>query len=142
MGVIHLPFFNETFAAGRGLGSWCNNTPVAVSTASDPKTAIISAPDTIQFRLANLGTAYKLLGETCDHLRGYTDCWAHAQVARGAIDAIVEPLMNPWDIRATQVLIEEAGGKQITRLSEYSGALDSIFGNAELVDRLVDLIGF
>ncbi|PON16511.1 hypothetical protein C2W62_18090 [Candidatus Entotheonella serta] len=56
------------------------------------------------------------------------------------IDVVVEPMLNTWDIRATQVLIEEAGGKQITRPSTYPDALDAIFGSPTLVDQLDDVI--
>ena len=55
---------------------------------------------------------------------------------------MVEPGLHPWDIRATQVLIEEAGGKQMTRPSTSPGTADSIFGSAILVDQLAELMGF
>ncbi len=142
VGVIHVPCFGDTFMAGRGLGSWRNDRRIRVSTASDPRTALVSAPDAMQFRQAKLDAAYRRLWEACDRLRGYTDCWAHAQVASGVIDAVVEPGLYPWDIRATQVLIEEAGGKQMTRPSAYPGTVDSIFGSPRLVDQLAELMGF
>ena len=109
---------------------------------SDLRTALVSAPDALQFRVAQLGDGYKRLWDACDRLRGYADCWAHAQVARGAIDALVEPWLNVWDIRATQVLIEEAGGKQIVRPSAKPGALDAIIGSAALVDQIADILEF
>jgi histidinol-phosphatase len=142
LGVIHLPWFGDTFMAGRGLGSWRNERRIRASEASELRTALISAPDARQFRQAKLGTAYRRVWNACDRLRGYTDCWAHAQVASGVIDAVVEPALHPWDIRATQVLIEEAGGKQLTRPSAYPGTVDSIFGSAKLVDQLAELMGF
>jgi fructose-1,6-bisphosphatase/inositol monophosphatase family enzyme len=61
---------------------------------------------------------------------------------RGIIDAVVEPGLHPWDIRATQVLIEGAGGKQMTRPSAAPGTVDSIFGSATLVEQLAELMGF
>lgn len=140
VGVIHVPPFGETYAAARGLGSWCQGQRLQVSSAAALRTALVSAPDAIQFHQASLDDAHQRLWQACDRLRGYTDCWAHAQVARGAIDVVVEPRLNPWDIRATQVLIEEAGGKQITRPSAYPGTLDTIFGSPALVDQLADLV--
>ncbi len=139
VGVIHLPHFGQTYTAARGLGSWCQGRPLRVSKASDLRTALVSAPDSLQFREASLEAEYHQLWLACDHLRGYTDCWAHTQVACGAIDLVVEPWLNPWDIRATQVLIEEAGGKQITRPSARPGALDAIFGSPALVDQLTEM---
>ena len=52
-GVIHVPCFGDTFMAGHGLGSWCNERRVHVSAAVDLRTALVSAPDTRQFRQAN-----------------------------------------------------------------------------------------
>ncbi|WP_089935567.1 inositol monophosphatase family protein [Candidatus Entotheonella palauensis] len=140
VGVIHHPHFGETYAAARGLGSWCQGQRLQVSSATDLRTALVSAPDAYQFHRTSLDAAHQRLWQACDHLRGYTDCWAHTQAARGIIDAVVEPMLNTWDIRATQVLIEEAGGKQITRPSAYPGALDAIFGCPALVDQLADLV--
>jgi fructose-1,6-bisphosphatase/inositol monophosphatase family enzyme len=141
-GVIHLPWFGETFLAGRGLGSWRNDRRIRVSEVAELSTALVSAPDARQFRQAQLGAAYQRLWVACDWLRGYTDCWAHAQAASGVIDAVVEPALHPWDIRATQVLIEEAGGAQMTRPSAHPGTVDGIFGSAKLVDRLAKVMGF
>ncbi len=140
VGVIHLPHFGETYATARGLGSWCQGQRLQVSGATELRTALVSAPDAYQFHRAALDDAHQRLWQVCDHLRGYTDCWAHAQTARGVIDVVVEPMLNTWDIRATQVLIEEAGGKQITRPSTYPDALDAIFGSPPLVDQLDDVI--
>ncbi len=140
VGVIHLPHAGETYAAARGLGSWCQGQRLQVSSASDLRTALVSAPDAYQFHRALLDDAHQRLWQACDHLRGYTDCWAHTQAACGVIDVVVEPMLNTWDIRATQVLIEEAGGKQVTRPSAYPGARDAVFGSPTLVDQLVDLV--
>ncbi len=140
VGVIHLPHFDETYAAARGLGSWCQGRRLHVSGATDLRTALVSAPDAYQFHRASLDAAHGRLWQACDHLRGYTDCWAHTQAACGVIDVVVEPMLNTWDIRATEVLIEEAGGKQIARPSAYPGALDTIFGSPALVDQLADIV--
>ncbi len=142
VGVIHLPFFQETYTAAKGLGARMNGRPIAVSAAADPRTAIVVAPDAIQFRMAGMAEAHRRLWEACDHLRGYTDVWADAMTVSGRIDAVVEPWMNIWDIRATQVLVQEAGGCHVTRQSRAEGALDSIYGAPRLVDRLAELLGF
>ena len=67
---------------------------------------------------------------------------AIARFCKGIIDAVVEPGLHPWDIRATQGLIEEAGGKQMTRPSAAPGTVDSIVGSAILVAQLAELMGF
>jgi fructose-1,6-bisphosphatase/inositol monophosphatase family enzyme len=85
---------------------------------------------------------YHRLHRAYPRVRGYTDCWAHVQAVSGAIDVVVEPGLSPWDIRATQVLIEEAGGRQIARPSSMSGKVDTIFGSPALVDALARALDF
>ena len=43
--------------------------------------------------------------------RGYTDCFGHALVMRGSLDAMVDPLVSIWDVAPLATLIEEAGGE-------------------------------
>lgn len=78
--------------------------------------------------------------EACDRVRGYTDCWAHALVISGAVDVMVEAGLSPWDVRATEVLISEAGGAYRTRPSRTVGKVDVIFGSAELVAQIEELV--
>ncbi|HZW10924.1 MAG TPA: inositol monophosphatase family protein, partial [Phycisphaerales bacterium] len=49
--------------------------------------------------------------------RGWSDCYAHVLCATGRVDAVVEPVLNPWDIAPMQVIYPEAGG----RTSDWAG---------------------
>jgi histidinol-phosphatase len=42
--------------------------------------------------------------------RGFGDFWGYALVAEGAAEAMVEIGVNPWDLAAPEVVVEEAGG--------------------------------
>lgn len=140
LGVIRLPALGDIFAGARGLGVKWNGNPVRCSGARDLRRALISTGDSRQFRKQGRDGDHARLWEACDHVRGYNDCWAHTLVIRGAVDALVEPNLAAWDIRATQVLVEEAGGKQITRLDAESGKYDTILGSAPLVDEIAALL--
>ena len=142
VGVIHLPVLNKTYSAARGLGSWCNGKPIKVSLQENLKDSIISVGDPLQFAHANCVEMFHRLGELCSCLRGYTDCFGHTLVARGSLDAMLDPDLNPWDVLATQVLVEEAGGKMIMRPSKNDGKVDALFGNPELVKMLTEELKF
>jgi len=146
VGVIHLPAAGETLAAARGLGARRGGTgggmEVRASRAGDLRTAIVSVPDLAEFRAAGMAEGYHRLHRLCDRVRGYTDCWAHAQVVAGAVDALVDPGLRPWDVRATQVLIEEAGGAHLTRASAVAGCEDIVCGSPALVEQLARVFGF
>jgi myo-inositol-1(or 4)-monophosphatase len=60
-------------------------------------------------RLVRIAREVRILGAAALHL---------AYVAAGRIEAFWEPALNPWDLAAGALLVEEAGG----RLSHMSGA--------------------
>ena len=142
IGVIHLPVFNMTLSAARGVGSWRNGEVIKVSTVERPEQAIVSVGDPLQFSAARLDEVYHRLYQLCPCLRGYTDCYGHALVASGAVSAMLDPSLNPWDIVATRVLVEEAGGTMLLRPSAVEGKVDALFGNSNLVKFLSEELEF
>ncbi|GJL66832.1 MAG: histidinol phosphate phosphatase [Nitrospirales bacterium] len=136
VGVIHLPVLNVTYSAARGLGAWCQGKPMRVSSLAHVDEAIIAVGDPLQFTHAHCEAAYRRLGELCSCVRGYTDCFGHALVVGGSIDAMFDPDLNPWDVLATQVLIEEAGGAMLMRPSVNKEKVDALFGSPALVEFL------
>ncbi|HEV7452875.1 MAG TPA: histidinol-phosphatase [Pseudonocardiaceae bacterium] len=55
--------------------------------------------------------SYLALVDACWENRAFGDFWQHCLVAEGAIDLAAEPIVNPWDVAAAQVLVEQAGGR-------------------------------
>jgi len=142
VGVIHLPLTNETLSAARGLGATRDGRSLRASSAADLRAAVVSLPDVAEFRGAGLELAYEAVHAACDHVRGYTDCWAHALVVAGAVDALLEPALSSWDVRATEVLIAEAGGECRLRKSRVAGKYDLVCGSAGLVGQIAALAQF
>jgi fructose-1,6-bisphosphatase/inositol monophosphatase family enzyme len=55
----------------------------------------------------------------------------------------VEFTLNRWDIAATEVLVEEAGGGFFTRPSRTTpGKYDTVFGSAFAAEQVVKLLDF
>jgi histidinol phosphatase-like enzyme (inositol monophosphatase family) len=143
IGVIHLPAMGETYWAARGLGAWCNGARIHAAQPRPMNDSIISVPAEHHFRLAGVADSHEKLRAQAPHLRCFADCWAHAMVARGSIDAVVEFRLSRWDIAATEVLIEEAGARVITRDAPYAaGKYDSILAPAALAAELATLLAF
>ena len=63
-------------------------------------------------------------------------------MASGAVAAMMDPTLNPWDIMATQVLIEEGGGSLLIRPSAEKGKVDALFGSPDLVKFLSEELHF
>ena len=142
-GVIQLPAFAELYVAGRGLGAQCNGNEIQVAPKRDLTDCILSTPEVQKFRLADLEDGYERLGRVVRYFRGSGDCWMHAMAARGAVDAVVEFSLNRWDIAATEVIVEEAGGRVFTRPSRTTpGKFDTVFGSPHAAEQTVELLDF
>jgi fructose-1,6-bisphosphatase/inositol monophosphatase family enzyme len=141
VGVIHLPAMNETYSAARGLGAWCNGERIHVAPARPLSDCIISVPAEHHFRLAGIAESEEKLRAQAPHLRCYGDCWAHAMVARGSIDALAEFRLARWDIAASEVIVEEAGGRVLTWEAGYApGKFDSVIGSPGAADEVAKII--
>ena len=141
VGVIHLPAMNETYSAARGLGAWSDGKRLHVAPARPLRECIISAPAEHYFRLAGIAESEEQLRAQVPHLRCFADCWAHAMVARGSIDALVEFRLARWDIAATEVLVEEAGGRAMIWDSTHTaGKYDCIIGSSTAADEVAKII--
>ena len=142
IGVIHLPVLKVTYSAARGLGCVRNGKPVSVSKGSTIADSIIATGDIAQFISAGCEYMFHQLTSVCPYVRAYTDCFGHGLVISGAVGAMIDPALNPWDARATQVMVEEAGGKMVFRTSNEPKKIDAIFGTAALVEQLVKQLNF
>jgi histidinol-phosphatase len=143
VGAIHLPATAETFSAARGGGAWCDGARIHVAPDRDICDCIVAHVPPANFARARLSGGFERLMRAGTHLRGCHDCWSHTLTARGAIDALVELGLNRWDIAATEVIVEEAGGACRIRPSHYGpGKYDVVLGNVRAVDEVARLIGF
>jgi histidinol-phosphatase len=130
VGVIHLPALHETYWAALGSGAWCDDERLHVAPERELKDCIVSAPAEYHFRLAGIAESHEKLREQAPHLRCFADCWAHAMVARGAVDALDEFYLGRWDIAATEIIVTEAGGRAFVRKAPYSpGKFDAVVGS-------------
>ncbi|MBS0422409.1 MAG: hypothetical protein JSR66_32180 [Proteobacteria bacterium] len=143
VGAINLPPFREVYYAARGMGAHCNGSPIHVAPRRDLADCVVSAPEIQKFRVAELEAGYERLGEAVRYFRGNGDCWMHAMAARGALDVVVEFSLNRWDIAATEVIVEEAGGRFYQRPSKtVQGKFDIVFGSPAAADEIVRLLEF
>jgi myo-inositol-1(or 4)-monophosphatase len=142
VGVIHHPMLGLTYAAAKGQGTTCQGKVLHLSECVSIAEAIIGVGDFAQFSSAKREADYQHLLAMSGYVRGYTDCFGHGLVISGGLGAMVDPALNLWDILATQVLIEEAGGVAVLRPSRVSGKVDAIFGSRSLVQYLVRELSF
>ena len=142
LGVIHLPMLGLTYAGAKGQGVTCNGKALRLPEAVSIEDAIIGVGDVAQFVAAERYEDLRRLATMHGYVRAYTDCFGHGLVVSGALGAMMDPALNPWDILPTQALIEEAGGMILLRPSQVPGKVDSLFGNRALVQHLAHELSF
>ena len=114
VGVAHFPALSETVAAGAGLGCTWNDEPCRVSSVSRIGDAVICTTDVERILSRPEGDGWRRLQQRCAFSRTWGDCYGHALVATGRIEAQVDPVMAPWDAGPFLTIVTEAGGRFTT----------------------------
>lgn len=125
VGVTFDPTRNELFAAERGCGASLNGKPIRVSNCENLGDALIVTgfPYDIKHRDDFARHLTEMLLSSRGVRRDGSAAIDMAYVACGRFDGFWEEGLNPWDVAAGVLLIEEAGGQ----LSYYDGRPFSIY---------------
>jgi histidinol phosphatase-like enzyme (inositol monophosphatase family) len=108
LGVIVLPALGEVVYAGRGRGCWTGpDRPARVSTTAAVDGAYLMASGYSHWDDGDL-LAVKHAGMV---LRTWGDGYGYALVATGRADAMVDPVVERYDVAAMPVILAEAGGR-------------------------------
>jgi histidinol-phosphatase len=130
VGVISAPMLARRWWADAGGGAWVADASgerrLRVSQVSDLSDAYVSTTNLNTWDEYHSKQAYLDLVAACWENRAVGDFWSHCLVAEGVIDIAAEPIVNPWDVAAVQVLVTEAGG----RFTDLTGAERFDGGNA------------
>jgi len=118
VGVAHFPPLRETVAAGAGLGCTLNGTPCRVSPVSRLEEAVVSTTDVERILSRPEGAGWRRLQQRASFSRTWGDCYGHALVATGRIEAQVDPVMASWDAGPFLTIMTEAGGRFTTLKGE------------------------
>jgi histidinol phosphatase-like enzyme (inositol monophosphatase family) len=114
-GVMHFPALDESAWAANGSGAWhqvgtANPSQVHVSATEDLRDAMVCTTSFDYFRGEPWEDAYLAVAHAAKRTRGWSDCHSELLLVTGRIDAVVEPVLNPWDISAIIAILNEAGG--------------------------------
>jgi len=121
--VVYDPLRQELFTASRGCGAHLNDRRIRVSKHKELEGALLGTgfPFKQQQHLdAYLNTFKALFPMTAGIRRAGSAALDLAYVAAGRLDGFWEIGLNPWDMAAGVLLIQEAGGL----VSDFSGGND------------------
>ncbi len=118
VGLISAPAIGRRWWAVRGQGAFVTDglSPgprrIHVSAVTQLGDAQLSFGDLENWRDVGKLAALLELAERCWRTRGLGDFWSYMVVAEGAAEIALDPVVSVWDLAASQVILEEAGGRQ------------------------------
>lgn len=129
--TIYQPVLDEMFLAYKGSGATRNGNTIVVSESTDFDSSFLVT-----------GFPYNVNENPCDCIEVFVDIIKQgipvrrlgsaaldlAYVAAGIFDGFWEIELNPWDIAAGALLVEEAGG----RVTTYTDSEFSVYGKSIL----------
>lgn len=127
MGLVVEVANDEWFTAMSGKGAFLDGRPILVSGVQDPQHALIGTgfPYNDLSLLDNYLAFFRMLMHNTQGVRragaaAYDLCC----VACGRFDGFYEYSLNPWDVGAAALIVQEAGGQ----ISDWTGDDDWLFG--------------
>ncbi len=125
-GAASFPAVEEHVAAAPGAGCWHNGSRAAVSRTSALARATVCTTDLSGFPDAARRAGWDALAHRARVSRTWGDCYGYLLVATGRAEAMLDPVLNPWDGACMQPIIEEAGGV----FTDWSGRATALGGSA------------
>lgn len=110
-GVVSAPALAQRWHAARGTGAFAGSRRLCVSTISELRRAHVFHGDLSGRSEGALPPNLFGLFRAVERTRGYGDFYQHMLVAEGAGEVALDFKMQPWDIAAVKIVVEEAGGR-------------------------------
>ena len=143
LGVTYEPMIDKLYWAVRGHGAFCNGRPIHVN--SQTLEEGILGTTSSHYRIRKEAPYFDELLERRINMATFSGAVAKcARVAEGRFVGYIEELVNAYDMAASHVIIEEAGGR-ITDLdgNEYDYTKPfrgTIVSNGVVHDELVQIV--
>lgn len=136
-GAAYFPAINELIAAAPGAGCWWNGSRCSVSAVATLDGATVLTTDERFRERPDRRAGWERIANAASVSRTWGDCFGYFLVATGRAEAMLDPVMSPWDAAALQPIIEEAGGRFTDwsrRVTAFGGS--SVATNLALADEI------
>jgi histidinol-phosphatase len=124
--AVMIPALNENYDAVLGGGARCNGSTIHVSKIDRLDQALFCYESPAWFHKNGMTAVFDDLNKITALQRGLCDAYGHMLVASGRAEIVVEPQLSVWDVAATSLVVNEAGG----RFSDLQGTPSIRSGNA------------
>lgn len=140
LGVVHAPFLGETYAAEKGKRAYCNGKKMKVSAINRMEKSYLLSCEGSERSNRNIARINSFLHPQAKDLRKLGSAALECSfVAMGRAEAYLVRKINPWDVAAGYLLVQEAGGKITTFDNQrWDGrTADLIFSNGKIHDKIL-----
>lgn len=139
VGVVACPAVGETAWASRGGGAFLNGEPTRVSDTSSlgGATVLTTSSASLQLRTP---AGFAELAREAGLVRSWGDCYGYLSVVAGRAEAMIDDVVNPWDIAPFAVLMEEAGGRLTTWDGVEGAGEDAVATNGHIHEALLKVL--
>lgn len=115
-GVADFPALGLRISAATGRGAWhgrdgASILPARVGSCQRLSDALVVTTSIDYFAKASCLEQHERIRQACRSIRGWSDCYGLYLGAIGKVDAVLEPVMKPWDHGPFPVIYQEAGGR-------------------------------
>lgn len=139
-GCINYPALGKRLV-GDGIRAFCNGDPVAARRGIPLEKSILLTTDVASVAAHRDGAAFEALVARVRFCRTWGDCYGYYLVATGKAEAMVDPIMNPWDIMALVPILRGAGATITDWLGGDPAKGDScIAANADLHETILRIL--
>ena len=144
-GLIYDPIRQELFSASRGQGARLNDKRIRVSNCNALEHALVGTgfPFKDKHHFDNyLQTFAAVFPKTTGMRRGGSSALDLAYVAAGRLDGFWELSLNPWDMAAGILIIQEAGGlvSDVQGDNKYMETGNIVTGNTKIFKAILKII--
>ena len=146
LGVVYNPLLDELFTAERGTGAQLNGCPIQVSTCHELGNALVGSgfPYDIWTNAVDNLEEWGLMAKRTQNLHSDGSATLDlCHVACGRLDAFWELDLDPWDMAAGTLIVQEAGGS-VTHLDGEPfvlGGRSVLASNGLLHNAILDVVG-
>jgi myo-inositol-1(or 4)-monophosphatase len=140
IGVIYAPALDEMCCAEAGGGAFWNGRPARASAHAGLAGTIICTGGHTSLVRRGLSDALARIGEDALSVRGWGDAYGHMLVATGRVHAMVDPVVERYDISAPAVVVREAGGVCTTVSGGHELGSDAVSACAGVHASLIEAL--
>lgn len=125
-GAAYFPAIDELVAAAPDAGCWWNGSRCRVSAQAHLDHATVLTTDERFRERPEFRHGWLRVADRAAISRTWGDCFGYLLVATGRADAMLDPVLSPWDAAALQPIIQEAGGE----FTDWTGNKTAFGGSA------------